>query len=170
MQKDIYKLTQCCAAVLCVLVLGGCLGGGRMNANQRAERMALEKGRLTDQTNPVEKTRSYIRISGWLLDFVADSARLHDMDALKSLVEQYVTTVKSARDTIVNSGRDPERNSAGYKDLELALRLHARHLNDIRMFLEVDSRQPIDQALEVADSLRQEVFAILFPPKGTSTR
>jgi len=141
-----------------------------MNSNQRAERLALEKGRLTDLTDPVEKTRSYIRISGWLLDFVADSARLRDMDALTSLVEQYVTTVKSARDTIVNSRRDPERNPAGYKDLELALRLQMRHLNDIRLLLEVDSRRPVDQALEVAEGIRLEVFSILFPAGGISNR
>src|SRR5262245_64760850 len=113
------------------LVLSGCAARlGRLNDNQRAERLARERGRLTELKDPVQRTKSYIVISNLLVDFITGAARDHQTDVMATLVEQYTTTIRSARDTIVNSDRDAARNPAGYKDLELSLGQQARRLDD----------------------------------------
>jgi hypothetical protein len=93
----------------------------------------------------------YIVISTLLLDFVAGAARDHQTDAMESLLEQYLTAIRSARDTIANSDRDPTRNPAGYKDLELALRQQVRRLEDLSRTLAFDERGGVDRAVYRCD-------------------
>jgi hypothetical protein len=141
---------------------------GRLSDAQKSERLATEKGRLSDIKDPVERTKSYITISRFLLDFIAGAARDHDVEALGSLADQYTSAIRSARDTIVGSDRDATRKPAGYKDLELTLRQQSRRLEDISRSLSFDERAPITRARETADSIREELLRLLFPQSQKS--
>src|SRR5262245_45373992 len=152
------------AMLCCLIVLSGC--GARltkMTAAKRAERMATERGRLVELTDPVERTRSYIVISDILLSFASDAVKDGTPEELGVLMDQYVTAIRSAHDTMVESKRDPERRPQGYRDLELALRAQTRSLRDIGTQLLVDQREPLDRAGAVAVSIREELLRLLFP-------
>ena len=152
------------AALSIAFIASGCaVRLGRMSDSQRSERLAIERGKLQELKNPVERTRTYITIAHLLLDFMAGAARDHDTEAMAPLIEQYTTAIESARDTIVHSDRDATRNAAGYKDLELALRQHIRRLQDISTGLTLDERPPVARALEVTTSIRDELIRLLFP-------
>src|SRR5262245_25708345 len=74
------------------LILAGCaVRLGRLNDNQRAERLARERGRLTELKDPVQRTKSYITISTLLLDFITGAARDHQTEVMGPLLEQYTT-------------------------------------------------------------------------------
>jgi hypothetical protein len=90
-----------------ILTWGCALRLSEMTDIEKTERLAIEKGSVLDETDPVDKTRSYITISQILLDFVGDSARTQDIEGMTSLLEQYTMAVQAARDAMVNSGRDP---------------------------------------------------------------
>jgi hypothetical protein len=151
------------------LALSGCAARlGRLNDNQRAERLARERGRLTELKDPVQRTKSYIVISTLLLDFITGAARDHQMDVMGTLLEQYTTAIRSARDTIVNSDRDATRNPSGYKDLELALRQHARRLDDIGRTLSLDDRAGVEAARNVTATIRGELIKLIFPQSKVS--
>jgi hypothetical protein len=151
------------------LVLSGCAARlGRLNDNQRAERLARERGRLSELKDPVQRTKSYIVISTLLLDFITGATRDHQTDVMGPLLEQYTTAIRSARDTIVNSDRDPTRNPAGYRDLELALRQHARRLDDIGRTLSLDDRAGVEAARNVATTIREELIKLIFPQPKVS--
>ena len=84
-----------------LLVSAGCaLRLGRMTPTQRGERLAIERGKLTELTDPVARTRSYIRISKLLLSFASDAAHERDIEDLNALMDQLVATMKAARDTV----------------------------------------------------------------------
>src|SRR5262245_2913147 len=158
----IERLQIACIAV--ALLPTGCAAHlGRMSDSQRSERLAIERGKLAELKNPVQRTKTHIRIAQLLLDFIAGAARDHDIEAMIPLVDQYTTTIQTARDTIVNSDRDPTRNVAGYKDLEFAVRQHMRRLQDISAALTVDERPSVAHALEVATSIREELLRHIFP-------
>jgi hypothetical protein len=162
------RILLTCFVSIALLVSGCAVRLGRLNDNQKAERLALERGRLTELSDPVRRTRSYIVISTLLLDFVAGAARDHQSDAMESLLEQYLTAIQSARDTIANSDRDPTRNPAGYKDLELALRQHVRRLEDLSRTLAFDERGGVDRAVIVTTTIRGELIRLLFPQSNLS--
>lgn len=134
-----------------------------MTATQRGERLAVERARLPELTDPVAKTKSYITISHLLLSFASEAVREGDITDMSALMDQYVATIRSARDTMVQSDRDAERRPAGYKDLEIALRGQVRLLQDVGVQLLAEERQPMDRAREAATSVREEILRLLFP-------
>jgi hypothetical protein len=150
--------------VCCLILLGGCgVRLNKMTAAKRAERMATERGRLSELTDPVERTKSYILISNILLSFASDAVKDGTTEELAVLLDQYVTAIRSARDTMVASKRDAERRPQGYRDLELALRAHTQTLRDLGRQLLVDQREPVDRAAAAASSIREELLRLLFP-------
>jgi hypothetical protein len=61
------------------LLISGCgVRLGRMTDLQKDKRLATERGRFQELTNPVDKTRSQIIISEILLDFATSAARDND--------------------------------------------------------------------------------------------
>jgi hypothetical protein len=154
--------------LLVFVVSGFAVGLGQKAVNRSAERLEAERRRLSALKDPVDRTKSYIKISNLLLDLATGVSQEHGAESLAPLVDQYVTAIQSARDTIVNSGRDPTRKPAGYKELEIALRQHTRRLQDIGRMLTIDERKPVEHALSVATSIREELIRLLFPQPGTS--
>jgi hypothetical protein len=149
------------AVIFCLqLSLVGCairLGGGS-NANRRAERLAIEKGKLTETTDPVARTKSYIVIADILLSFASDAAREQARDDFHSLLIEYGRTIKTARETLVNSERPAARQ--GFTDFENGLRRQVRTLQDLRTKLSAADYEPLDQAIQIASSIREEMSNI----------
>src|SRR5262245_24276543 len=107
------------ALIFCVhLGLAGCAMRGGGSANHRGERLATERGRLIELTDPVAQTRSRVVISDILLSFAADAARDDDNEAFRRLLVEYGQTIQIARDTIVYSMRNEDKQSRGYTDFE----------------------------------------------------
>ena len=151
-------------SIVCLLVLiAGCAPRLGRKASQRSERLAVERGNLVDLTDPVPRTRSYITISEILLSFVADAAREQDSENLSVLLDQYLTAIRAARDTMVESGRDAKRQPEGYRDLERALRGQTRLLREISVQLLADQRQRVESAAAVAMSVQKEMLGLLSP-------
>ena len=146
-----------------LLVFGCAARLGHESETIIGERLAVERGRLSELEDPIERTKSYITISDLLLDFAAGAARDHDAGSLAPLLDQYAAAIRSARDAIVNSDRDPTRKRSGYEGLEMALSLQTRRLQDINLKLTVEERPPLDLALGVATSIRDELMQLLFP-------
>jgi len=134
-----------------------------MKASQRSERLAVERGNLVDLADPLARTRSYITISDILLSFVADAARARDSDGLNVLLDQYLTAIRAARDTMVESGRGAKRQPEGYRALERAMRGQTRLLQEIGVQLLAVERQRVQSARDVAASVQKEMLGLLSP-------
>jgi hypothetical protein len=155
--------------VFCLLLNCGC--GARiaeMTAKQRSERLATERGRIADLADPVAKTKSYITISDILLSFALDAIREGSTGDVKNLMDQYVNAVETARDTMIMSTRNPERSPGGFKDLEIASRLQLRLLQDIQQQLAFEERKPVENAIAVVTSIRDDMLRLLFPQSRTA--
>jgi hypothetical protein len=145
------------------LVTGGCAvsGLGGSNPNRRGERLAVERGKLAETSNPLARMKSYIVIADLLLSFAADAAREQANDDLGNLLTQYTATVSTARDTVVDSEHQPDRHPQGYKDLEAALGRQLRTLQELRGRTGAAVHTPIDEAIKSASTIREEMVQIL---------
>jgi hypothetical protein len=141
------------------VVLSGCAlrGHGGSSANQRAERLAIEKGKLSQTTDPVAETQSYIVISDILLSFAADAAADKAYEDFRELLSQFGQTIRTARETIVNSEIVPSRGTRIYSEFGSALGRQVQTLQDLRKKLSVSDQGPIDQAIQIASSIREEM-------------
>jgi hypothetical protein len=139
------------------LCLAGCAIRGVGGANQRGERLAIERGKLSETTNPIARTKSYIVISDLLLSFASDAVREQAHDDVVNLLNEYVRTIRTAQETIVNSERPPARQPLGYTELEVALRRQVKTLQDLRTKVDAADQGTVDQVVQVAASIREEL-------------
>ena len=136
---------------------------GEMEPVLRSELLATEQARLSELTDPVSRTKSYITISEVLLSFASDALIGGGIPAVNRRLEQYVSSVQNARDTIVMSDRDALQYPAGFRELEVAVRDHLRLLHGLRPRADSESRDAVEHAITVATSVRDEMLALLVP-------
>ena len=159
-------MTKFLLLALCVgVVFSGCIRprAGSGIDRERSERLATERGKLPDLTDPISITRSQIVISRILLDFISDSVRDRDTEALNAILPQYRTAIRSARNAMVSSDIDPIRRPSGYRELEIALGEHIRRLVELTETLPVGERPDLTATIEEATSIRAEMTKLLSP-------
>lgn len=89
-----------------------------------------------------------------------------DIERLDQRMMEYRSAVNAARDAMFESGRNAVDNSAGFRDLEIALRQHYRQLEDIGTRLTFQFREPINQLREEVARIRDELLGALFPGRN----
>lgn len=151
---------------LIAAVLAGC--SGRYNVftesrDERLRRLEEEQTRLTQTNSPVDRTRVQIRISDLLISLMGDAVSDRDMERMNLRVDEYREAILDARDTMLESGREANDSAAGFQDLEIALRQHARQLQDIASRLTFDFRGPIDDLIDEVTEIRNSLLDALFP-------
>jgi hypothetical protein len=150
------------ALIVCLhLGLSGCAMRGLGSANQRGERLAMERGRLSELTDPVAQTKSHVIISDILLSFAADAVRDQDHEAFRRLLVEYGRAIETARDTIVHSVRKEDRRPQGYTDLEGALARQIRTLQSLKKDVRAEDHESLDQAIQIASTIHQQMLNLV---------
>ena len=154
--------------VLCLTVVSLAACSGRSNVfsqsrDERLRRLDDERARLIRTTGPVSRTRVQIRISDILISLMSDAIGDADIERLDQRMAEYRSAVTDARDTMLESGRNAANNSAGFRDLEIALRQHDRQLEDIGARLTFEFRESIEQLRDDVAGIRDELLGALFP-------
>ncbi len=142
----------------------------RAQFDKNLQQLEKEKDKLRRQTDPVDRTKTQIKISDLLLSLVSDAVRRNDPELMEARLDDYVTTIQDAHQTMVKSGRDARRKPKGFKELEIALRQQVRQLDDIARGLSVDQREPVEKAREEATDIRDELIKALFGEQNAPSR
>lgn len=158
--------------VLFILGLTSCaVRTASLNAqyDKRLQQLEKEREKLKRQTDPVNYTKSQIKISELLLSLVSDSVRDGNLELMEQRLDGYVTAIQDAHQMMVKTGRDAHKKPKGFKDLEIALRRQVNQLEDIGRALAFDDREPIEKARERASAIRDELFKALFGVQNAAT-
>jgi hypothetical protein len=121
------------------------------SGSQRGERLAIERGRLSELTDPVARTKSYVVIADILLTFAADAVRDQDYEAFRGLLVEYRRTIGMARDMIITA--ESSRKPKGYTDFERALGRQVQTLQNLRIGLGPNDHASLDEAIQLATSI-----------------
>jgi len=138
------------------------------NLHSRRELSEQElTARIQSEGNPTKKAKLEIQLGDLKLG-EAVAAYDHDQfDAGPKLLEAYRSLMKQAWDLLEQSGRDAGRKPQGFKDLDIALREHARRLNDLRQRTPFVDRSAIEHVTDEIDALHTQVLTALFPGRQT---
>jgi len=132
-------------------------------SDKRAKEIENEKTKLNKQTNPEDRTGSFTKIATITLTFVNDAIAANDAPGLASSVDEYRQALTSARDTMMESGRDAYKKPKGYQVIEFATRSHLRILEDLARRLPLSERKSIEEVIEHVSKIREEIVRVLFP-------
>jgi hypothetical protein len=138
--------------------------------DKRVERLQKERDKLNRQTDPVDRTKTYIAISEILLSLASDSVKNGEPEALGKHLTEYLSTVRDAHQTMMKTGRDAHRKPKGFKELEIALRRQIRMLDDLGRTVTYDHRDPVDKAKAEVSGIREDVFRALFGEQNAPSR
>ncbi len=151
-------------SVVLLLTLNSCAirSAPLLQSNHRLVDLQRERDKLKRTNDPVSKTKSNIVISEILLDLTRDAARSGDTEVLDKHLDEYVSTIREAHQTMMKTGRDAHKSPKGFRELEIALRKQVHQLEDVGRALTFDQRGPVDKAKEEATRLREELLKALF--------
>jgi hypothetical protein len=142
----------------------------RAQFDKRLDRLQKEQDKLKRQTDPVDRTKTYIKVSEILLSLASDAVRTGEPEALGRRLDQYVETIRAAHQTMMQTGRDAHRKPKGFKELEIALRRQERTLRDLARSVTFEHRDPIEKAEQEASNIREDVFRALFGEENAPAR
>ena len=142
----------------------------RAQYDKRLQQLEREKDKLRRQTDPVDRTKTQIKISDLLLTLISDAVRSNAIERMEARLDDYVSAIQDAHQTMMKTGRDAHRKPKGFKELEIALRQQVRQLDDIARGLSFDQREPVEKAREEATSIREELLKALFGEQNAPSR
>jgi len=153
------------STLLLEALFAGCAVRAPVSLLEISSKMTLDEAqsRLQQSTKPIERTITYIQISDILLRHVRTSVPLKDTDALSEWMDQYREAITAAQQTLIASGRDAQSYPQGFMELEMVLRQHIRWLGDWKGGLIDEERRPIDETIDTAVAIRQQMLDLLFP-------
>lgn len=126
--------------------------------------------RLRNEPNPVKRAKFEIRLGRIKLLQAIEAYNKGDVEPGGQLLKAYLERMQSSWRTLRGSGRNAAKHPQGFKELEFALREHARLVEDLARRVPYFDRGPIEAALAEIEQVRDEVLRALFPAIGTPAR
>jgi hypothetical protein len=167
------RATQRLPLMLFVVVLSSCAINTnflRGQYDKRIERLQKERDKLNRETDPVDRTKSYIAISEILLSLAGDAIKSGEPEVLDKRLTEYVDAIRDAHQTMVKTGRDAHRKPKGFKELEIALRRQVRVLEDLAKTVSFDQRDPVEKAKNEASDIQTDILKALFGEQNVRSR
>ena len=104
------------------------------------DRLAVDLGKYQHETDPIRKTRALVKLGDDQVDLAIRQLKINDDVASLHTLEQYRDEVHDMVRTLHGLGVDPERKPAGFKELQISLRVTIRRIDDLILTLPVDKR------------------------------
>jgi hypothetical protein len=128
---------------------------------------AQPQQRIQGQQNAVKRAKVEIKLSRQKLSEVVDAYANGHAEQGAKLLATLVGEMKSSRKLLQESGRIASKQPDGFRELEIALREHARSLQDLERRVSYFDRAPLTNAAQEFEQMRSEVLQELFPDEKT---
>ncbi len=116
------------------------------------------------EKNPVRRAQFFSKKLGpALLSEIADLYRTAPLETANARARAYVEHVAKLSDDLHLAVRDPERHSAGFKQLEIHLRDALLRLRDLSTSLPFSDREELKKQIDRVELIRTDIFSKLFP-------
>jgi hypothetical protein len=104
------------------------------------DRLAVDLGKYQHETDPIRKTRALVKLGDDQVDLAVRQLKINDDVGSLHTLEQYRDEVHDMVATLHSLGVDPERKPAGFKELQISLRVTIRRIDDLILTLPADKR------------------------------
>jgi hypothetical protein len=147
------------------LAVLGILFAGSGAIGRDTEEQLLQQ--IQSESNPVRKAKIEIKLGKLKLTQVQGAYTQGHIEEGAKLLDTFVGVMKTSWKLLQDSGRQASRQPDGFRELEIALREHARSLQDLQRTVSYFDRAPLVKATQELEQMRAEVLHSLFPGGGT---
>lgn len=100
-----------------------------------------------------------------ILDQLRKGGDLHDQAKLQTALDNIRAGVELCVDSLQSSGKDARRSPKYFKKAEIGLRKLNRHLEDVRIALSADEREPVASLLVYTQQVQEDLLLGIFTKK-----
>jgi len=100
-----------------------------------------------------------------ILDQLRRGGDLHDQAKLQTALDNIRAGVELCVDSLQASGKDARRSPKYFKKAEIGLRKLNRHLEDVRIALSADEREPVASLLVYTQQVQEDLLLGIFTKK-----
>jgi hypothetical protein len=129
-------------------------------ADESLESLRTEFHRETDA---VKRAKLFPKLGTALIAEMRKLESTRQYDAVAPLFLEYRDGAKAAYEGLAASGRDAEKHSKGFRELEMHLRQSLHSLNDIVFGLPLDDREPLRGPQQEIEQIEEQLIRALFP-------
>src|SRR5262249_36486498 len=129
-----------------------------------------QQNKLSRETSVVGKAKVLIKMSDLDLSEASHRVKKGDLVEADRFLKRYTDVITQTSQTLKASNRNAQKNPAGFKDFEIALRKQLRKLADLKLSYSFDQQETINQAITTAESAKEEMFQAIFGAENAGRR
>lgn len=135
-----------------------------------AQSLAELQGRFDIETNAVRKAKLLQKLGDAQVEEARRAGKAADYNALGLTLEKYRDNVRAAVDALKKQHPDAEKQSNGYRQLQMHLRKGIREVDDALLASPEDFKPPLQLVRLDLITLDDELLKMLFPRRPLNQR
>jgi len=144
-------------------LLAAAISAGPIPASQPLERLREE---FQQETDPVQRAKLFPKFGSALLAEMKKREEAKEFEGVLPLFLEYHDGAAAAYSGLAATGRDPGKQSAGFRELEMHLRKSLHQVNDIVFGMPFDEREPLRKPQKDIEELDNRLVKELFPRRS----
>jgi len=145
---------------LCAVMLAAALLLPPVRAEERLETLRAE---FQQQNDPVKRAKLFGKLGNALIAEMRKLESTRQYDGVAPLFREYHDAATAAYSGLAATGRDAEKHSNGYRELEMHLRQSVHQLNDLVFGLPLADREALRGPQKDIEDLDEKLVKALFP-------
>jgi hypothetical protein len=130
---------------------------------QQPDRLGIARSRFEKETDPVHKAKLMVPLGTAEFDQIEKQVADSDLTAALDELHEYQNQVTLCEKALDARRVDPEKHSAGFKELEISVRESLRRLNNVLVHLAGDDQKPFLEVRRSLDEINRHLIKQLFP-------
>ncbi len=115
------------------------------------------------ETEPIRRAKFFPKLGNALIAEMRKAESTREYDSVRPLFVEYRDGAGAAFAGLMATGRDAEKHSKGFRELEMHLRQSLRALNDLVFGLPLEDREALLGAQREIESMDDRLVRALFP-------
>jgi hypothetical protein len=135
-----------------------------------AQNLAELQGRFDRETNGVQKSKQIGRLGDAQFEEARRAGKAADYNAVGLTLEKYRDNVRAAVDVLKKQHPDAEKQSNGYRQLEMYVRKGIREVDETLLVSPEGYKPPLQIVKQDLIALDEELLKMLFPRRPLEQR
>ncbi len=127
--------------------------------------LAADLASVKAELNPERRSERALLNADAALDEAKKALEQGEEKKLADAIAEVAESLTLSKDSLEQSGKNPRKNPKYFKKAEIGIRKLIRRLDNFRLDITVDERKPVDDLIEKAHALQEEILQAIMTKK-----
>ena len=127
------------------------------------DRLGVLREQFQADRDPVHQAKNFAKLGDALFDEMRMEADADELAAAQAVLTEYRDDLRRVVAALKAKGRNAERQSSGFRELQIYLRKALPRLEQIILVVPFDHREPFEAQRRDVAAIDAELFHLLFP-------